>query len=136
MSRSKKNKKKAHSDDTQPSFVLDTQSEEVPVNVVPEPRTDAASASANGLDLPGHVEIVQEPATDHEKAGDQTANVSDGEYEQLDADTSRYYDAEANDERKRKGVCPVCGEMGHDKKRCPYKQVCFTTNGSVLRAVR
>lgn len=90
----------------------------------------SSTSTATGLDLPDHVEIVTRDTPSIEPVPAQ-----DGEYEQLDADTSRYYDAEANDERKRKGICPVCGEAGHDKKKCPYKQclACGAVNEHTTR---
>jgi len=90
--------------------VVDTQSENVPESIgLTSKAADSSTSAATGLDLPDHVEIVTRDTPSIEPVPAQ-----DGEYEQLDADTSRYYDAEANDERKRKGICPVCGEAGHD----------------------
>lgn len=125
MGRSKSKRK------SEPSFVVDTQSENVPESIGMSSKTAGSSTStATGLDLPDHVEIVTRDTPSIEPVPAQ-----DGEYEQLDADTSRYYDAEANDERKRKGICPVCGEAGHDKKKCPYKQclACGAVNEHTTR---
>ena len=125
MGRSKSKRK------SEPSFVVDTQSENVPESIGMTSKTAGSSTStATGLDLPDHVEIVTRDTPSIEPVPAQ-----DGEYEQLDADTSRYYDAEANDERKRKGICPVCGEAGHDKKKCPYKQclACGAVNEHTTR---
>ncbi|PWN52459.1 hypothetical protein IE53DRAFT_378133 [Violaceomyces palustris] len=47
-----------------------------------------------------------------------------GDYEQLDLDkgaASRYYVSEQIDERRRKEICIVCGEEGHDKKHCTHE---------------
>ena len=117
----------------EPSFVLDTQSASVPSDLVVhqdshrstysagDSNDDSHQADESGLDLPKHVAFVPEDVD-----GSLHANLGEGDYEQLDADGSRYYEREASDERKRRGVCPVCGEMGHDKKKCPYQQVrCF-----------
>ena len=125
MGRSKSKRK------SEPSFVVDTQSENVPESIGMSSKTAGSSTStATGLDLPDHVEIVTRDTPSIEPVPAQ-----DGEYEQLDADTSRYYDAEVNDERKRKGICPVCGEAGHDKKKCPYKQclACGAVNEHTTR---
>ena len=125
MGRSKSKRK------SEPSFVVDTQSENVPESIGMTSKAAGSSTStATGLDLPDHVEIVTRDTPSIEPVPAQ-----DGEYEQLDADTSRYYDAEANDERKRKGICPVCGEAGHDKKKCPYKQclACGAVNEHTTR---
>ena len=125
MGRSKSKRK------SEPSFVVDTQSENVPESIGMTSKAAGSSTSAaTGLDLPDHVEIVTRDTPSNEPVPAQ-----DGEYEQLDADTSRYYDAEANDERKRKGICPVCGEAGHDKKKCPYKQclACGAVNEHTTR---
>ena len=125
MGRSKSKRK------SEPSFVVDTQSENVPESIGMTSKTAGSSTStATGLDLPDHVEIVTRDTPSIEPVPAQ-----DGEYEQLDADTSRYYDAEVNDERKRKGICPVCGEAGHDKKKCPYKQclACGAVNEHTTR---
>lgn len=125
MGRSK-NKRKS-----EPSFVVDTQSENVPESMsMNSPETPSPKSAVAGLDLPGHVEIVA-----HDTPSTEPVPTKDGEYEQLDADSSRYYDAEANYERKRKGICPVCGEAGHDKKKCPYKQclACGAVNEHTTR---
>lgn len=125
MGRSKSKRK------SEPSFVVDTQSEHVPESIgLTSKAADSSTSAATGLDLPDHVEIVTRDTPSNEPVPAQ-----DGEYEQLDADTSRYYDAEANDERKRKGICPVCGEAGHDKKKCPYKQclACGAVNEHTTR---
>ena len=125
MGRSKSKRK------SEPSFVVDTQSENVPESIGMTSKTAGSSTStATGLDLPDHVEIVTRDTPSIEPV-----RAQDGEYEQLDADTSRYYDAEVNDERNRKGICPVCGAAGHDKKKCPYKQclACGAVNEHTTR---
>ncbi|KAL4401170.1 TRAMP complex protein [Malassezia pachydermatis] len=81
------------------------------------PPVDETTADETGLDLPGHVAFVTDADAEPAPVQDR-----DGDYDQLDAQGTRYYEAEANDERKRKGICPVCGEAGHEKKKCPYKQ--------------
>ena len=87
---------------------------------------DTSADTSSGLVLPGHVALIS--SNDREDDDDITLSIdasaqANGEYEQLDAGgSSRYYDAEAEAERRPKGACPVCGEAGHDKKRCPYKQ--------------
>lgn len=117
------------------SFVLDTNSAEIPAQTAPAPpaqdevaptpaRTTPRSTAdpTGGLDLPGHVAIVTGPSERSREPSPPTT-AADGDYDQLDAaPASRYYEAEAQDERRQKGVCPVCGEAGHDKKRCPYQQ--------------
>lgn len=101
------------------SFVLDTQSANVPDL---DSRTeDAAPATpdTSGLALPRHVAIVQDGGA---LTTESPVHGSLGDYEQLDTQGTRYYEAEAGEERKRKGTCPVCGESGHDKNKCPYPQ--------------
>lgn len=103
------------------SFVLDTQSADIPTDLsmaASTPPVDETTADETGLDLPGHVAFVTDADAEPAPVQDR-----DGDYDQLDAQGTRYYEAEANDERKRKGICPVCGEAGHEKKKCPYKQV-------------
>ncbi|WFD19251.1 hypothetical protein MCAP1_001474 [Malassezia caprae] len=114
------------------SFVLDTQSADVPDSARPlhEPAAPAAPDAA-GLALPSHVAIVQNPGA--APSGAEPGRM--GDYEQLDAQGTRYYEAEADEERKRKGTCPVCGESGHDKKKCPYTQclACGAVNEHATR---
>lgn len=103
------------------SFVVDTGSADVPEARADSPPRDApteAPTSDGGLQLPGHVAIVADAP-----ASPPPAPTADGDYEQIDAAPgARYYEAEAADARRQKGICPVCGEAGHDKKRCPYQQ--------------
>ena len=128
----KKHETPRDTDSAEPSFVLDTNSEDVrPEASITRNEAREVPRNATDLDLPEHVAIVSDrsrpvdvyQAVDAGSVESATGQDADGAYEQLDADGTRYYEAEANNERKRKGVCPVCGEAGHEKKRCPYQQV-------------
>lgn len=102
------------------SFVIDTHGdvdeESAPESPASEPDvhiqgSEPAPGAFAGLDLPGHVEVV----------GNEQENPADasGDYEQLDAaGGARYYDADDGD--RIRTVCTVCGEVGHDKKKCPH----------------
>jgi hypothetical protein len=101
--------------------------------VVRAPSPLRQEQQVNGLLLPGHVQI-DAPAASPERtaAQEEEARKDDlaaqgelGDYAQLD-DTSgkgRYYDAEEKAERMAREECPVCGELGHDKKGCTHSQV-------------
>lgn len=116
------------------SFVLDTQSADVPDGARPPPSDEAAPATCDtsGLALPSHVAIVRDAGPPPSEAAEPGRL---GDYEQLDAQGSRYYEAEADEERRRRGTCPVCGETGHDKKKCPYTQclACGAVNEHATR---
>ncbi|WFD30016.1 hypothetical protein MSPP1_001029 [Malassezia sp. CBS 17886] len=118
------------------SFVIDTHSSEVPDLDVPARASDthadtsigdvSSVSHVDGLELPAHVAVVQSGADTAADGSPRTDTAAidvdgDGAYEQLDAPPpTRYYDPEFGEDRRQKTVCEVCGEMGHDKKRCPY----------------
>lgn len=99
------------------SFVVDTTSADLPADLALVPSAPVV-VEAEGLALPSHVALVTD--TDGAASPPPAAN---GDYEQIDAQGTRYYEAEAQNERRSRGICPVCGEAGHDKKKCPYQQV-------------
>ncbi|WFD41613.1 hypothetical protein MPSI1_000244 [Malassezia psittaci] len=87
------------------SFVIDTYSRDLPAdhdtgfeeNRV-EPQSDKSST---GLDLPGHVAII---SNEPQSPAQSVSSDADGEFEQIDSNPgSRYYDAEAAEERRQKG---------------------------------
>lgn len=105
------------------SFVIDTQGDTNDAGVVLTdagdssalpPAAESASGAFAGVMLPGHVEVVGDDGGERSHVAD-----TSGDYEQLDAAAgSRYYDADDSD--RPRTVCTVCGEFGHDKKKCPH----------------
>ncbi|WFC97532.1 hypothetical protein MYAM1_000246 [Malassezia yamatoensis] len=116
------------------SFVLDTDSRDLPANHDTDFEVDRvepqAEKSSTGLDLPEHVAIISnEPELPVQPAS------SDGEFEQIDSNPgSRYYDAEAAEERRQKGttgrrsMCERCGSTTHPEVSCPTLWRIYTYN--------
>ncbi|UZJ51039.1 hypothetical protein CBS101457_000359 [Exobasidium rhododendri] len=121
--------------DPDQSFEVDTTGTDVPRRAVAEGENlEAASTKrADGLLLPGHVEIQSgesegdEGQEDLEEAVDANIEGELGNFITMDADKSgvaRYYEVDEQEQRMAFEECPSCGEKGHDKKSCPH-QLCL-----------